>query len=140
MKHWFALILSLFVSAGGFGQITALGEKSAFHLADKLEPLSLWDLVDFSCRCSHLLWYPSEKIPAHKKLVVGIRDYHPKATEWLYVVENACDVEKTMQCEINIASFYFMDKALFEALLAINLPRQAHKRRIEVLYSCKRKA
>jgi hypothetical protein len=108
MRHWLLITLSLTLAFSSFGQISALGEKSAYLHAHNLEPISLWDLADIACMCGHLQWYPNDKIPHNKKLVVGVKNGHPKATEFLFIVENNEDVENSMQCGRDYVSYYFI--------------------------------
>lgn len=113
MRNFVTFIFSLVLSASSFGQILALGEKSSYLHADKLEQVSLWDLVEFSCMCHHLQWYPADKIPNNTKLVIGIKKNPMSNTEALFIIENSDDTANSMQCDRDYVSYYFISADYF---------------------------
>lgn len=109
MRNFIILTLSLILSTVSFGQIIALGQKSSFLHADRLEPVDLWSLVEDACICGHLISYPANKIPTHKKLIVGVSAHPYKTNESLFVIENNFDARYSMQCGKDYVSFYLIE-------------------------------
>lgn len=96
MRNFIAGALSLLISASSFTHMIALGPKSSFLHAPKLEMLELLDYAPFVGECGHLLWYPNDTFATNKKLIIGKSSNLSGSDELLFVIENSKDIDQNV--------------------------------------------